>query len=92
MNKEYNRKQDRTPLVDALKQYQKDRPAYFLHPGSPFRTGVSRRWLSEDECGFLRYDLTEATGLDDLHQPSGVILESQELMAELYGAKKSFFW
>lgn len=91
MNKEYNIKQDRTPLVDALKQYQKDRPAYFCIPGHRFERGVSRRWLSEDECGFLRYDLTEATGLDDLHQPSGVILESQELMAELYGAKKSFF-
>ncbi|MCH1983834.1 aminotransferase class I/II-fold pyridoxal phosphate-dependent enzyme [Ruminococcus sp. OA3] len=91
MKKEYNRKQDRTPLVDALKQYQEDRPAYFCIPGHRFERGVSRRWLSEEECGFLRYDLTEATGLDDLHQPSGVILESQELMADLYGAKKSYF-
>lgn len=91
MEHKYDKNQCRTPLVDALKQYQENRPAYFCIPGHRFERGISTRWLDKEECGFLRYDLTEVTGLDDLHQPSGVIRESQELMAALYGAKRSFF-
>ena len=83
--------QGRAPLVDALKAYQKDRPAYFCIPGHRFERGISRRWLTPEECSFLQYDLTEVDGLDDLHQPSGVIKEAQELMAQLYCAKKSYF-
>lgn len=91
LKRKYSRGQEETPLVDALKKYQENRPAYFCIPGHRFERGVSRRWLSEEECGFLQYDLTEATGLDDLHQPSGVILKAQTLMAELYDARRSFF-
>ncbi|MGI6007418.1 MAG: aminotransferase class I/II-fold pyridoxal phosphate-dependent enzyme [Ruminococcus sp.] len=83
--------QNRAPLVDALKKYQENRPAYFCIPGHRYERGMGQRWLSENECGFLKYDLTEADGLDDLHQPSGVIAEAQELLAELYGADKSYF-
>ncbi|MGI6012326.1 MAG: aminotransferase class I/II-fold pyridoxal phosphate-dependent enzyme [Ruminococcus sp.] len=83
--------QNRAPLVEALKEYQKDRPAYFCIPGHRYEKGMGRQWLSEEECGFLKYDLTEAEGLDDLHQPSGVIKTAQKLLAELYKAKKSYF-
>lgn len=83
--------QNKAPLVDALKEYQKERPAYFCIPGHRYERGVSSRWLSEEECGFLKYDLTEVDGLDDLHQPSGVIKEAQDLMSELFQTKKSYF-
>ena len=36
-------------------------------------------------------DLTELDGLDDLQYPEEVLKESQEFVAELFGAKKSFF-
>lgn len=83
--------QKKAPLVDALKQYEKNRPAYFCIPGHRFERGVSERWLSQEECAVLKYDLTEVDGLDDLHQPSGVIKESQELMADLFQVKHSYF-
>ncbi len=39
----------------------------------------------------MRYDVTELTGLDDLHNPETMILEAEHLLANTYGAMKSFF-
>src|SRR5690606_155051 len=39
----------------------------------------------------LQYDQTELSGLDDLHYPEGAIREAQELLADAYGAERSFF-
>lgn len=39
----------------------------------------------------LKIDVTELTGLDDLHEPSGIIKEAQDLTSKLYGSKESFF-
>ena len=39
----------------------------------------------------LRYDLTELTGLDDLHEPDGAIEEAQQKLSALYGSDQSFF-
>ncbi|AUG58829.1 aminotransferase class I/II-fold pyridoxal phosphate-dependent enzyme [Acetivibrio saccincola] len=36
-------------------------------------------------------DVTEVPGLDNLHQPSGVIKEAQELAAKAFGADYTFF-
>lgn len=36
-------------------------------------------------------DLTELSGLDNLQYPAGVIKESQDFVADLFGAAKSFF-
>lgn len=36
-------------------------------------------------------DLTELDGLDDLQDPQGVLKESQELVAQIFGASKSLF-
>lgn len=39
----------------------------------------------------MRYDVTELSGLDDLHHPEEMILEAENLLADTYGAMKSFF-
>jgi len=39
----------------------------------------------------MRYDVTELSGLDDLHYPEEMILEAENLLADTYGAMKSFF-
>ena len=36
-------------------------------------------------------DLTEIPGMDDLHEPEGILKEAQERAAALYGAQQSFF-
>ena len=79
------------PLVEALKEYSHKAPAYFCIPGHRFGRGISSALTVENGNDFLCFDVTEVTGLDDLHQPSGVIKEAQGLMAQLFHVRKSFF-
>jgi arginine decarboxylase len=39
----------------------------------------------------LRLDITEITGLDDLHHPEEAILDAQRLAADCFGAEETFF-
>lgn len=39
----------------------------------------------------MRYDVTELSGLDDLHHPQEIILEAENLLTDTYGTMKSFF-
>ena len=83
--------QNRTPLLDAIVEYTKERPAYFKIPGHRYEKGISPRWKQWTGDGIFRFDLTEAEGLDDLHCPEGVIKEAQELAAEVFQAQKTYF-
>lgn len=80
----------KTPLFTALVDHAKENPYSFHVPGH--HNGDV--FFDEGKSLFnsiLQIDLTELTGLDDLHEPSGVIKEAQDLTAELYGSKESFF-
>lgn len=44
----------------------------------------------EDTLNFLKMDVTEIPGLDNLHKPEGVILEAQTIAAKAFKADKSF--
>jgi lysine decarboxylase len=56
-------------------------------PGHKLGRGIPEVFLSNIE----KLDLTEIPGLDDLHNPSGIVNEAQKLAAEAFGAKKSYF-
>lgn len=86
-----NMNQKQTPLLDALVEYTGKRPAYFKIPGHRYERGISPRWRQWTGDGIFRFDLTEAEGLDDLHCPRGVIRQAQELTAEVFHARKSYF-
>lgn len=83
--------QRKTPLLDAIVDYTTNRPVYFKIPGHRYEKGISPRWRQWTGDGIFRFDLTEAEGLDDLHEPEGVIREAQELAAEVFQAKKTYF-
>lgn len=83
--------QNRTPLLDAIVEYTKERPVYFKIPGHRYERGISERWRQWTGDGIFRFDLTEAEGLDDLHCAEGVIKEAQELTAQVFGARQTFF-
>lgn len=40
---------------------------------------------------FLKADITEVDGVDNLHHPEGIIKESLDLLSKFYGSKKSYF-
>jgi len=79
-----------TPLYDALVQHHQKKPLSLHVPGHKngsffYEKGFS--FFSE----ILKLDVTELTDLDDLHAPSGVIKEAQELAAHVYGVKSTYF-
>ena len=78
------------PLYEALRKHINKDPVSFHVPGHKYG---SMPPYKHDELfsGILKIDATELIGLDDLHSPEGPIRKAEELLAELYGTKKSFF-
>jgi arginine/lysine/ornithine decarboxylase len=78
----------RRPLVDALIDFQQRQPISFHVPGH--KNGQLSA-LPEAIKAAMAFDVTELSGLDDLHYPEEVIREAQGLLAQAYGADESFF-
>jgi arginine decarboxylase len=87
----------RTPFFSALKQYS-HRPTGVFHalPISQGKSIVNSHWI-RDMVGFYGLDVfmaeTSATcgGLDSLLEPTGPLRESQQLAAEAYGSRHTYF-
>ena len=71
-------------LYDKLKNHATD-GAYPMHmPGHKRNPGFMPQGLPYE------IDVTEIHGFDDLHDPHGILLETSELAAELYGSRGAF--
>lgn len=83
--------QKEMPLVQALLQYQGQNRVRFHMPGH--KGQAKNAGLCHDLLGdqVFRADVTEIAGLDDLHNPQGVIARAEELAARFFGAAASFF-
>lgn len=83
--------QECAPLTEALRKFVNRRPVYFCIPGHRFDVGIPEDL--DGSCGgnIINFDLTEAPGLDDLHNAKGVLKEAQELLSEAYGSTFSRF-
>ncbi|MCJ8009990.1 aminotransferase class I/II-fold pyridoxal phosphate-dependent enzyme [Lederbergia wuyishanensis] len=80
--------QKNMPLYESLVNHNNKKPISFHVPGH--KNGE----LFEGEIpfrDFAQYDLTELTGLDDLHDPQEAIKKAQDLLTELYRSRKSYF-
>ncbi|WP_126424655.1 aminotransferase class I/II-fold pyridoxal phosphate-dependent enzyme [Brevibacillus marinus] len=83
-------RQRRAPLYEALVRHSRRQPHPFHVPGHKMGRSFDRE--GKQQYGpLLPLDLTELSGLDDLHQPEGVIAEAQALAAEAYGAEETRF-
>ncbi|NMA14418.1 MAG: aminotransferase class I/II-fold pyridoxal phosphate-dependent enzyme [Clostridia bacterium] len=85
-----NNGQDLAPLVEAICHRINANYLPFHMPGHKGGAGVTDRWR-KITGGSLALDLTEVEGLDDLHNPHGVIKSAQELAASLMGSEAAFF-
>ena len=63
------------PLIEALTKFKEANPISFHVPG---HKGGMLSGLPAELRTALQYDFTELEGLDDLHEPSGVIEEAQQ--------------
>lgn len=76
------------PLVQKLIEFNQQTLTSFHVPGH--KAGLLSRLPSAIQSA-LPYDVTELSGLDDLHEPEGVIAEAQRKLTDLYKANASYF-
>lgn len=76
-----------TPIYSALNQYIQENVVRLHMPG---HAGIASA-LPQPWQNIALFDVTEVPGLDDLHLPTGVIEQAENLLAEAFGARESFF-
>ncbi|MDR9852838.1 aminotransferase class I/II-fold pyridoxal phosphate-dependent enzyme [Paenibacillus sp. VCA1] len=81
----------RTPLFTALKEHAAKNPVQFHIPGHKKGMGTDAEFREFIGDNALSIDLINIAPLDDLHQPTGVIEESQKLAADAFGADYTYF-
>lgn len=74
-----------TPIFHKLLQFQKEDRYPFHMPGH------KRRLSNEISGEMFSWDITEIDGFDELHDPSGIILDSMEELREFYGTRKTWY-
>ncbi|MFC5648867.1 aminotransferase class I/II-fold pyridoxal phosphate-dependent enzyme [Paenibacillus solisilvae] len=84
------------PLYEALIQLYQSKAVSFHVPGHKY--GQMLRQLPGETYSntqffqsIMNIDVTELAGTDDLHAPSGVIAQAQQLAARCFGAEETFF-
>jgi arginine decarboxylase len=88
MSQESN--QDRAPLYETMLSHRFQRRSSFHVPGHKNGKGVDAA-ATEYFASIMSLDFTELAPLDDLHHPTGVILEAQSLAADCFSAEETFF-
>ncbi len=81
---------EKPPIYNALVQHKKKNPVSFHVPGHKMGQGFNSLG-SKYYKNILEIDMTEITGLDNLHQAEEIILEAQQEAANLYHAEQTFF-
>ena len=81
-----------TPLLDAMMQYKKMPMTGFHIPGHNRGAGIHEKFKDLVGSSVLSIDTTdEFDNLGTLHPATGAIEQAQELAANAYGAKRTFF-
>jgi arginine decarboxylase len=83
--------QNDAPLYEAVVNYIKKDMVPFHMPGHTQGKGapdILKKLFGKE---FFDFDLTEVSGLDYLHYAQGVIKEAENLAADLYKTKATFF-
>lgn len=76
----------KTPVFDGLKSLMEENSVSFHMPGHKGKNTLIE-WGK-----YIPYiDTTETEGVDNLLEPRGIIKESQELAAEVFGSKATFY-
>ena len=78
------------PLYMKLIEHYKKNPISLHVPGHKMGNAFHSLNINTFE-EIMKIDMTEITGLDDLHHPEGVILEAEQRAASIFGADKTFF-
>ena len=88
-----------TPITDGLQNYITSGNIPWHMPGHKRKAGVTKKNGDSVFDGDVRkalsiargMDVTEVPGLDDLHCPKEMILESENQLCEIYGTYRSYY-
>ncbi|MFT9850283.1 aminotransferase class I/II-fold pyridoxal phosphate-dependent enzyme [Aneurinibacillus sp. REN35] len=78
------------PLYEALCAYAKNKNTTLHVPGHKDGETFDAQAMAHFQS-ILELDATEISGLDDLHHPTEVIAQAQQLAANAFGAEHTFF-
>ena len=87
----YKMNQNETPLFNALMEYVNRDTLPFHVPGHKKGIGIDSEFKEFIGANPFKIDVTVFKLVDSLHHPNGPIKKAQELAADAYGAKASFF-
>lgn len=78
------------PLAEHLDIVSKSKPISFHVPGHKHGQVFPHEWKPVFQH-IMKWDMTEITGMDDLHAPAGVIGEAETLARDFFRTKHTFF-
>ena len=87
----YRLNQCQTPIIDAVQDWVSKQHAPFYTPGHKRGIGMNSALIDRWGGSVFGWDLPELPGLDNLHAPTGVIAQAQDLAAEVFGAEQTWF-
>ncbi|WP_386064038.1 aminotransferase class I/II-fold pyridoxal phosphate-dependent enzyme [Thalassobacillus hwangdonensis] len=82
--------QNQTPLYDALHTFKERKLDSFHVPGHKHGRVFPQK-AQKDFQSILQLDVTEITGMDDLHAPEGIIERSEALASAYFGSNRTHF-
>lgn len=82
---------NKTPLFTALRNHAENNPVQFHIPGHKKGLGSDSEFRAFIGDNAMSIDLINIAPLDDLHQPTGVIEEAQQLAANAFGSDYTYF-
>ena len=80
---------DRVPIIKGLEFYKNQNNTAFHMPGHKQNQRIFEE-LEFLKANVYSYDLTEVPGTDNLYEAEEMIKDSQVLLAEAMGSKKSY--
>ncbi|AGK95255.1 aminotransferase class I/II-fold pyridoxal phosphate-dependent enzyme [Clostridium pasteurianum] len=80
------------PLVEGIIKYLRENNSMLCMPGHKSGRGFKNTDVGKELYeNFIKADITEVDGVDNLHHPEGIIKEAENMLRDFYGSKKSYF-
>jgi arginine/lysine/ornithine decarboxylase len=80
------------PILEGVLKYVKENNILFCMPGHKGGKGFEDTSIGKEFVeNFMKFDITEVEGVDNLHNAEGIIKDASNLLSRFYGSKKSYF-
>ncbi len=81
----------KTPLLNKLLEYGEEKTISFHTPGHKAGNAYKKKVYKKFKDQIMNMDTSEIPGLDNLHNPQGIISKAQDRAAEVFKSEGTFF-